>query len=183
MTNPPRPATAATAAASGGAAGALVVLIVWALSLRGTKFGISAAAYPTLDIAALTLAEAQAIYRRDYWDRMHGDALPAPLALLTFDGAVNQGAPRAARWLQEALGVAADGDIGPITLTAVASADPLDVLAGICWERDCAYRADALWTQYGHGWIRRLATVTALALVYGQPGAPARYLAHQGRSI
>ena len=35
MTNPPRPATAATAAASGGAAGALVVLIVWALSLRG----------------------------------------------------------------------------------------------------------------------------------------------------
>ena len=48
----------------------------------GTKFGISAAAYPGLDIAGLSLGDAQAIYRRDYWDRVQGDALPPPLALL-----------------------------------------------------------------------------------------------------
>jgi lysozyme family protein len=33
---------------------------------RGTKYGISAHAYPSLDIAGLTLADAYAIYRRDY---------------------------------------------------------------------------------------------------------------------
>ena len=37
--------------------------------LRGTKFGISAAAYPAEDIANLTPEAAAAIYRRDYWDR------------------------------------------------------------------------------------------------------------------
>src|SRR5438270_5735304 len=36
---------------------------------RGTNWGISAAAYPQLDIRALTQAQAAEIYRRDYWDR------------------------------------------------------------------------------------------------------------------
>ena len=148
--------------------------------LRGTKFGISAAAYPALDIAALTVEQAQAIYRRDYWDRVAGDDLPPPVALLTFDAAVNQGAERAARWLQLAAGVTADGIIGPETLAAVHASDVLDLLAGIAWERDCAYHADAGWTLYGHGWVRRLAQVLALALVYDEPGG-APFLAHAGR--
>src|SRR6185437_7679529 len=37
--------------------------------LKGTKFGLSAAAYPNLDIASLTEAEAAAIYCRDWWER------------------------------------------------------------------------------------------------------------------
>ena len=32
-----------------------------------TKFGISKRAYPQLDIKSLTLDQAKAIYRRDYW--------------------------------------------------------------------------------------------------------------------
>jgi lysozyme family protein len=39
---------------------------------RGTKFGISAAAYPDLDIANLTLDAAKALYQRDYWQRIAG---------------------------------------------------------------------------------------------------------------
>ena len=148
--------------------------------LRGTKYGISARAYPDLDIAALTLADAQAIYRRDYWDRVAGDDLPPPVALLVFDAAVNQGAERAARWLQLAAGVDVDGIIGPETIAAVHGADVLDVLAGVAWERDCAYHAAPGWTLYGHGWMRRLAQVLALALVYDEPGG-APYLAHPGR--
>ena len=87
-------------------------------ALRGTNRGISAAAYPALDIAALTAADARAIYRRDYWDKVAGDSLPPPLALLVFDAAVNAGVGRAARWLQGAAGVHADGAIGPATLAA-----------------------------------------------------------------
>lgn len=41
-------------------------------SLRGTKYGISAASYPTLHIDALTLADAKAIYRRDFWGAVAG---------------------------------------------------------------------------------------------------------------
>ena len=36
--------------------------------LKGTKYGLAAMTYHELDIPALTLAEAKAIYRRDWWD-------------------------------------------------------------------------------------------------------------------
>ena len=68
---------------------------------RGTKFGISAAAYPDLDIANLSLDAAKALYQRDYWQRIAGDRLPSAVALLVFDAAVNNGIGRAARWLQQ----------------------------------------------------------------------------------
>lgn len=148
--------------------------------LRGTKYGISAAAYPDLDIKHLTLADAQAIYRRDYWDRIGGDGLPAALALIVFDAAVNQGVDRAARWLQLAVGVAEDGIVGPETLHAAGAGDPLDVLAAIGWERDCSYHADAGWMHFGHGWIRRLSQILALSLVYDQNNAGTRWLPHPG---
>jgi hypothetical protein len=57
-----------------------------------TKFGISQAAYPNLDIAKLTLPQAVSIYKRDYWDKINGDRLPESVALNAFDAAVNQGA-------------------------------------------------------------------------------------------
>jgi lysozyme family protein len=34
-----------------------------------TKYGISKRSYPEVNIAALTLDKAKAIYREDYWDR------------------------------------------------------------------------------------------------------------------
>jgi len=82
-------------------------------ALRGTKYGISAAAYPALDIANLTQADAQAIYRRDYWAKLQGDALPLPLAFVAFDAAVNAGLRRSVIWLQQAAGQGADGALGP----------------------------------------------------------------------
>ena len=61
---------------------------------RGTNWGVSAAAYPR-HIGALTLIQAQVIYRRDYWDRAQCGKLSAALALLVFDAAVNNGVGRA----------------------------------------------------------------------------------------
>jgi lysozyme family protein len=97
--------------------------------LKGTKFGISAAAYPTLDIAALTEAEAAAIYRRDWWDRFGLGRLPAPIAAKLFDAAVNIGMDAAVRALQRALRAAGastgsvriveDGKLGPATISAI----------------------------------------------------------------
>src|SRR5574337_419321 len=46
---------------------------------KGTKFGISAYAYPLLDIRNLTLDEVKAIYLRDYWNAL---SLPLVVALV-----------------------------------------------------------------------------------------------------
>jgi hypothetical protein len=64
-----------------------------------TKFGISKNAYPKLDIANLTEAEAARIYKRDYWDRIEADKLPANIREMAFDAAVNQGVG----WTRKAL--------------------------------------------------------------------------------
>ena len=64
--------------------------------LKGTKFGLSAASYPAVDIASLTAAEAAAIYRRDWWDRFGLGRLPAPVAAKLFDATVNIGIESAA---------------------------------------------------------------------------------------
>lgn len=56
-----------------------------------TKFGISQRAYPTLDIANLTLEDASVIYQRDYWEPLGLDGKPWSTALMKFDCAVNQG--------------------------------------------------------------------------------------------
>jgi lysozyme family protein len=59
-----------------------------------TKYGISQKAYPKLDIAKLTPANAKEIYKRDYWEKIGGDELAArdpKLAALVFDTAVQHG--------------------------------------------------------------------------------------------
>jgi len=128
--------------------------------LRGTKFGISAAAYPAEDIANLTLDTAAAIYRRDYWDRVSGDRLSPSLALLVFDAAVNNGVVRAACWLQGVVGATVDGRLGPETLAAVDTAIRARGNAAVCAE----FQAQRLvfmtglptWHIFGLGWARRL---------------------------
>ncbi len=128
--------------------------------LRGTKFGISAAAYPAEDIVNLTPEEAAAIYRRDYWDRVSGDHLSPSLALLVFDAAVNNGVARAIGWLQGIIGVTVDECLGPETLAAVDAAVRARGSAAVCAE----FQAQRLvfmtglptWRIFGLGWARRL---------------------------
>ncbi len=83
-----------------------------------TNFGISARAYPSVDIRGLTKEKAEEIYKRDYWNGVHGDELPGPLAVAVFDSAVNQGLGTAIRMLQLSVGVDPDGVIGPKTVKA-----------------------------------------------------------------
>jgi lysozyme family protein len=139
--------------------------------LRGTKFGVSAAAYPAVDIGSLTLADAQAIYRRDYWQRIAGDALAPRLALLVFDAAVNNGVERAVRWLQVAAGSEVDGELGPHTLRQVNAASNPAELDRLCAEFQ-ARRLDFMaglstWRSFGLGWSRRLCTLPYQSLTMG----------------
>lgn len=134
--------------------------IVGVGKLNGTAWGISAASYPTIDIEHLTQDQAKAIYRRDYWAPIHGDDLPAPLALLVFDAAVNNGVTHAAQWLQTAVGVAADGQIGQVTMRAVNAYIATHGAVALCTEvmaqRMFFMGGLSSWRTFGMGWARRL---------------------------
>ena len=128
--------------------------------LRGTKFGVSASAYPGVDIASLQVSDARAIYRRDFWDKMLGDRLPTRLSVVVFDAAVNCGLSRATKWLQQAVGTPPDGVIGSETLQAVAAAQARVGEGAVCSEFDAlrlVFMASLpTWRSFGLGWARRI---------------------------
>lgn len=133
--------------------------------LLGTKYGIAANTYPDIDIKALTLEQAKAIYRRDWWDKIHADQLPAAVAFQLWDFAVNAGITRAVISLQRAVGVADDGKLGPRTLAAVNAMPVPDVLARFNAERLEFYASLSTWPTYGKGWARRVAVNLRYAAV------------------
>lgn len=98
-----------------------------------TKFGIDASSHPGVDIRALTLDEATALYHDGEWTHCHCDGLPKGLDTATFDCAVNNGEAVAGILLQRAIGacgrqIAVDGEVGPQTLRMAALVDRSDVL-------------------------------------------------------
>jgi lysozyme family protein len=104
---------------------------------------------------ALPLETAKAIAKKRYWDPARCDELDARLAFQVFDTAYNGGHP--IQWLQQAVGVTADGIFGPATLEALNNVDPLKVMM-----RFNAYRLQYLgnlktWPTFGHGWANRIA--------------------------
>jgi lysozyme family protein len=118
----------------------------------------------TAELKALSRAEAAAIYRALYWDAVRADALPKGVDLAVFDHAVNSGPGRAARTLQSALGVAADGDVGPATLAAAAVADPATLIRELCRRRLALLERLATWRHFGRGWRSRIARTEGAAL-------------------
>ena len=125
--------------------------------LKGTKFGIAANTYPTLDIKNLTRDAAIKIYRRDFWDRARCDRLPAAVAFQLLDGAVNSGIAQASRWLQRAAFVADDGMIGAVSLAAIKAADPNDLVYRFNADRIEFMTRLKNWPVHGAGWMRRIA--------------------------
>jgi len=122
-----------------------------------TNWGISKRSYPTLNIASLTEWDAKQIYRRDFWDKCKADKLPPDVRFDVFDGAVNSGIGQSAKWLQRAVNVPDDGEIGPITLAACANV-PGYVLS----KRYNGHRLEFMtnlktWAAFGGGWARRIA--------------------------
>ena len=122
-----------------------------------TKYGISKRSYPEVNIAGLTLDEAKAIYRRDYWDRVRADKLPPELRSILFDAAVNAGVSQSRKWLQRAAGVRDDGVIGPITLAAIADSNPHQIASNFLGQRLKHMTDLKQWDQFGRGWARRIA--------------------------
>ena len=74
--------------------------------------------YDTRSVRGLDDGEARQIYHEQYWKPTRCAALDAPMDLILFDSAIQHGAGRAIRWLQELVGVPVDGHFGPRTMAA-----------------------------------------------------------------
>ena len=90
-----------------------------------TKYGISQAAYPDLDIRNLTEQQAREIYKRDYWDRVRADEITSQaVAENIFDTSVNMGVRTGSRLAQVAVEIEpADGIIGSQSLKVINNCD------------------------------------------------------------
>lgn len=125
-----------------------------------TKYGLTQRTYPALDFDSLTETRAKAIYKVDWWDKYGYGQLPANVAVLLFQLAVNMGPHQAHSLLQRALAdiglpVQTDGMLGPVTIRSAHDYKYQDVL-------EMMIRAGAIerYRRLGKpkflaGWVRR----------------------------
>lgn len=125
--------------------------------LKGTKFGIAANTYPHLDIKNLTVAQAKAIYKEDFWDvigQAHGS-----IKFQLFDAAVNHGRGNAIRMLQRAVEVSDDGKWGPLSQAALNDMEQRsghnDVLLRLLAYRFKFWASLSKFDAFGRGWTER----------------------------
>lgn len=112
----------------------------------------------------LTRDEAASIYRELYWIPNRCEEMPAAIALLHFDSAIQHAPPSPAMFLQHALGVKVDGVIGPKTIAAlnrVVRWEP--VLDEYVARRAVHYGELSHFPVFGLGWMRRLKRVDRAA--------------------
>lgn len=147
-----------------------------------TNFGITITDYrryrnpsaSAADVKNMRVDEAKQIYKSKYWNAMRCDALPAGVDYAVFDYGVNSGIGRAPKVLQRVLNVPVDGVIGPVTLAAVLSSDPVKTVNAICDERMQFLRQLKTWPTFGKGWTRRVEGVrtAAIKMAKGVPFVP-----------
>lgn len=124
-----------------------------------TKYGIAANAHTDVDIKKLDWARAKDIFYRKYWLSGSCDKLSPRVGVLHFDCCVNHGVHRASIFLQRSVGVADDGQIGPITLNAAAQINSVRLCELICGQRELFYhrivKNNPSQKRFLNGWLSR----------------------------
>ena len=111
------------------------------------------------EMRALTPEMVGPLYKTNYWDACHCSDLPRGADYAVFDAAVNMGSGRAAKLLQAALGVTADGSIGRATIAAATAADPVELLEAFSLGKEAFYQSLPTFGVFGKGWLNRVAHV------------------------
>lgn len=132
-----------------------------------TKYGISKAANPSVDIRNLTIDDAISIYYKKYWKPFQLDRFFAPVSLCVFDAIVNQGENWAPKAFQLSLSVKPDGIIGTRTLEAGCKITRINFDAWLQTFNELRiqrYLGAPSFQHYGRGWLNRLNRVTIEAM-------------------
>jgi lysozyme family protein len=113
------------------------------------------------EMKALGPEDVAPLYKKEYWDKINGDALPLGVDYGVFDMAVNSGVSRAIKTLQQVLGVSQDGQLGPASLAALEASNPREVATAVCEARLAFLQSLPTYDTFGKGWSRRVAEVEA----------------------
>jgi lysozyme family protein len=114
------------------------------------------------DVENLQEEEARAIYEGEYWIQPRFNTLElSPVIIdMVFDSGVHHGAPKAIKLLQTAIGVRADGHIGPVTRDAALLIDGPTLAARFMGERveyiGKIITNDPSQADFAHGWAARM---------------------------
>lgn len=111
------------------------------------------------EMALMPVDFAKRVYKKMYWDKVKCDEVPERIRYALFDAAVNSGTGQAVRWLQRAVGVADDGDLGPVTLAAIRLTNPELLLMAMLGQRLEFMTRLSTWPDFGRGWARRIAKI------------------------
>ena len=107
----------------------------------------------------LSLDFAKQVYRKRFWDACRCDQMPDVIRYPLFDAAVNSGPSQAIKWLQVAVGVKADGVIGPITQQTV-NVLPAQVTRQKMIGNRLRFMTNlSNWPSFSKGWARRIAAI------------------------
>ena len=128
-------------------------------SMYGVTEVIARAEGYTGPMRELTLDFAKQVYRKRYWVACRCDQMPDVLRYPLFDAAVNSGPSQAIKWLQAAVGVKADGAIGPVTQQAVNMAAPQPTRQKMIGNRLRFMTQLSNWPSFSKGWARRIAAI------------------------
>lgn len=115
------------------------------------------------DMRALTPASVAPLYKRKYWDKVSGDQLPTGLDYAVFDAAINSGPGRAAKWLQEVVGVEADGVIGYKTIVALQETPLAKIISQYNDKRLQFLESLPTFATFGKGWSNRVSSVQSIS--------------------
>jgi lysozyme family protein len=107
------------------------------------------------DMRELTPAIVAPMYEMRYWRPSYCEKLPRGLDLLVFSMAVNAGAGRSVKLLQDAIGVVADGIIGPRTMAKINEANVETLIDKFSEARTDYYKGLKLFPVFGRGWLNR----------------------------
>jgi lysozyme family protein len=107
------------------------------------------------DMRELTPALVAPMYEMRYWRTSYCEKLPRGLDLLVFSMAVNAGAGRSVKLLQDAIGVVADGVIGPNTMARINEANVETLIDKFSEARTAYYKGLKTFPVFGKGWLSR----------------------------
>ena len=107
------------------------------------------------DMRELTPEIVAPMYEMRYWRTSYCEKLPRGLDLLVFSMAVNAGAGRSVKLLQDSLGLVMDGIIGPITMARINEANVETLIDKFSETREDYYKGLKLFPVFGKGWLSR----------------------------